>query len=221
MEPDTLTTTLQQQIQETLAKSKVPAEIRATFQKNIQALIDAGIAQHSVKEGNKAPDFALTNARGTTTKLADLLAKGPVVLTFYRGEWCPYCSLTLHAYQKVLPEIQQLGASLVAISPQTPDNSLSTAEKWQLEFEVLSDEGNKTAREYGLVYALSDELRAIYKQGINNLEITNGDTSWELPMAATFVIAQNGTIALAFVDADYTHRLEPVAILDALRRLAR
>lgn len=210
---------LQQSIQEQQAKSKVPVEIRAIFQKNIAALVQSGIAESAKKRGNKAPDFALPNAKGTITRLSDLLSQGPVALTFYRGEWCPYCNLTLHAYQKYLPEMKQLGATLVAISPQTPDHSLSTAEKWQLEFEVLSDVGNQVAREYGLAFRLSEEVRTIYKSLGNDLEAYNGDTSWELPMSGTFVIAQDGTIQLAFVDADYTHRLEPAVILDTLHTL--
>jgi len=116
-----------------------------------------------------------------------------------------------------LPEIQALGASLVAISPQLPDNSLSTAEKNELQFDVLSDVGNKVARQFGLVFALVDILRPLYKQIGADLTVYNGDESWELPIPGTFVIAQDGTIRLAFVDADYTHRLEPMAIIDCLR----
>jgi Peroxiredoxin len=219
IEKSTFDRELQHSIQEQQKKSKLPAEMGEIFQKSTEELVQSGIAERGKKVGSKAPDFALPNAKGTTTRLSDLLPQGPVVLTFYRGEWCPYCNLTLHAYQKYLPEMKQLGATLVAISPQTPDHSLSTAEKWQLEFEVLSDEGNQVAREYGLVFSMSEELRALYKNLGNDLETYNGDASWELPMPGTFVIAQDGTIQLAFVDADYTHRLEPAAILDTLRHL--
>ena len=139
-----------------------------------------------------------------------------MVLTFYRGDWCPYCNLQLRAYQAILPLIQELGASLVAVSPQTPDNSLSTAEKKGLTFPVLSDAGNKVARQYGLVFSLSETLRTVSA----NLPSFNGDDSWELPIPGTFVIAHDRTVRLAFVDADWTKRLEPAAILDTLRRLA-
>ncbi len=113
--------------------------------------------------------------------------------------------------------MQALGASLVSISPQTPDNSLSMAEKNELKFEVLSDVGNKVARQFGLVFSLVEELRPLYKGIGADLPAHNGDDSHELPIPATFVIAQDGTIRLASVDADYTHRLEPAAILDSLR----
>lgn len=211
--------TLRHQIEEQQKRSKAPGDVRALMQNETEKLIRSGIAEQSLSIGETAPDFSLPNARGTTTTLSALLAQGPVVLTFYRGEWCPYCNLTLHAYQRFLPQFKALGANLVAVSPQTPDHSLSTAEKWQLDFEVLSDGGNTVARTYGLVFSLSEELRAIYTGLGNDLAVYNGNDAWELPMAGTFVIAQDGTIRLAFVDANYTHRLEPDAILEALTSL--
>jgi peroxiredoxin len=131
-------------------------------------------------------------------------------------KWCPYCNLQLRAYQAILPRIRELGATLVAVSPQTPDNSLTTAEQKGLTFPVLSDAGNEVARRYGLVFSLSETLRAMSA----DLPAYNGDSSWELPMPGTFVIAPDGTVRLAFVDADWTRRLEPAAILGALRGLA-
>jgi len=152
-------------------------------------------------------------------RLADLLERGPVVLTFYRGAWCPYCNLTLRAYQAALPAITALGATLVAVSPQTPDNSLTTVEKKELTFPVLSDAANVVARQYGLVVSLSEDVRPLYTAIGSALPAYNGDQSWELPMAGTFVIARDGTARLAFVDPDYTHRLEPAEIVAALRDL--
>jgi peroxiredoxin len=163
-----------------------------------------------------APDFTLSNVDGQPVTLSALLLHGPVVLTFYRGEWCPYCNLQLRAYQAILPQIQELGASLVAISPQTPDNSLTTADKKGLTFPVLSDLGNAVARRYGLVFSVSETLRTAGAP----LPSYNGDESWELPMPGTFVIAQDGIVRLAFVSADWTKRLEPAAILDGVRALA-
>ena len=138
-----------------------------------------------------------------------------MVLTFYRGEWCPYCNLQLRAYQAILPQVQELGASLVAVLPQIPDHSLSTAEKKDLRFPVLSDSGNVVARRYGLVFAVSERLR----QAGAHLPTYNGDASWELPMPGTFVIAPDGVVRLAFVDADWTKRLEPMEILETLHQL--
>jgi peroxiredoxin len=195
---------------------QAPAEMLATFGREIAALVRSGIATSSLHEGTLAPDFTLPNVDGQPVTLSALLRQGPVVLTFYRGEWCPYCNLQLRAYQAILPQIRELGVSLIAVSPQTPDNSLTTAEQKGLSFPVLSDAGNEVARRYGLVYSLSQTLRAVSP----DLPAYNGDDSWELPMPGTFAIAPDGTVRLAFVDADWTRRLEPAALLDVLRGLA-
>jgi peroxiredoxin len=139
------------------------------------------------------------------------------VLTFYRGGWCPYCNLALRAYQRALPELHARGAELVAVSPQLPDSSLSTAERNALTFAVLSDAGNRVARDYGLVFAVPDEVVAYYREHRqHDLTAANGPGAWELPVPATFVIAPDATVVLADVDPDYTRRLEPAAILTAL-----
>lgn len=195
----------------------VPAETLATMQGATDDLVRSGIAQRSIKEGVQAPDFTLPNARGEAVTLSDVLAKGPAVVTFYRGAWCPYCNLQLRAYQQLVPDLRALGASLVAISPQTPDNSLTTAQQNALEYDVLSDLGNRVARRYRLVFSLAEPLRGLYQQLGIDLPKYNGNDSYELPMPGTFVIDRSGVVRLAFVDADYSHRLEPVAILKALR----
>ena len=125
----------------------------------------------------------------------------------------------MRAYQQALPQIQELGASLVAISPQTPDHSLSTAEKNELTFTVLSDVGNTVARQYGLVFTIDEAVRAAHQQVGADLPAFNGDESWELPMAGTFIIDQAGTVRLAFVEPDFMHRLEPSAIIARLTEL--
>lgn len=149
--------------------------------------------------------------------LDELLLQGPVVLTFYRGAWCPYCNLQLRAYQAILPQVAAWGARLVAISPQRPDNSLGTAEKNALTFDVLSDAGNEVARRYGLVYALPGELRDALRANDKALSTINGDESWELPVPATYVIGEDGRVLLASLHVDYRTRLEPEAMLAALR----
>jgi peroxiredoxin len=168
---------------------------------------------------DRAPDFTLPDALGKPVFLGDLLRVGPVVVTFYRGGWCPYCNLQLRAYQAALPELTALGACLVAISPQLPDGSLSTAEANELTFDVLSDVGNAVARRYGLVWTLPEELRAALRSSNKALPAINGDESWELPIPATYVIARDGRVVLAAIDADYRTRLEPDAILTALKSL--
>lgn len=211
--------TLQQQIEEFQSKRNGPASMKEVFAKGTQDLMQSGIANQSVKQGDKAPDFALPNVNGETVQLSQLLAKGPVVLIFYRGGWCPYCNLALRSYQAILSEIQLAGATLVAVSPQTPDNSLSASEKWELSFPVLSDNDNTVARAYGLVFTVPSEVLGIYQKiGIDLLK-ANGNDKWELPIPGSYVIAQDGTITLAFIDPDYTHRLEPAAILTALDQL--
>jgi len=140
--------------------------------------------------------------------LSDLLRSGPVILTFYRGGWCLYCNIQRRAYQSVLPQIAALGGRLVAISPLRPDRSLSTAEANALTFDVLSDVGNRTARSFGLVYALLEELRQVFRSNNKALSEINGDESWELPVPATYVIAPDRRVALVYIDIDYRNRLE-------------
>lgn len=169
--------------------------------------------------GDIAPDFTLPEARGRSFVLSEALRRGPVVLAFYRGGWCPYCNIQLRAYQQALPDMQALNATLAAISPQTPDASLSTAEKDGLEFDVLSDVGNGVGRAFGLVYKLAPELRDVMEANGKPLSCFNGDESWELPVPATFVIAPDGKIVLAHVETDHRQRLAPEAILSALSHL--
>jgi peroxiredoxin len=179
------------------------------------------IARRALKASDRAPDFRLPAARGGYVRLHDLLAKGPVVVSFYRGGWCPYCNLELRALQNALPEIKRLGAQLVAISPQTPDESLSTAERNELAFAVLSDIGSVTAKAFGIAFELAEELRPIYARSGHALPDKNGDDSWVLPIPATFVVDRDGAIALAFVDVDYRNRLEPTEIVAVLQALAK
>ncbi|MEL6246409.1 MAG: peroxiredoxin-like family protein [Cyanobacteria bacterium J06648_16] len=205
-------------------------EFRAGFRENVdQAIQDVmntatdvleatGVANNALSVGAQAPDFALPNATGTTVKLSELLQQGPVVINFYRGEWCPYCNLELRAFQQLLPEFKQAGAQLVAISPELPDHSLSVTEKNELEFAVLSDVGNKVSKDYGLVFTLDPTLRPIYEKFGIDVPASNGDDSYELPMPATYVIDQSGNIRFAFADADYTKRAEPQAVLAVVKQ---
>lgn len=192
--------------------AKVPAEVVALRQAETEKLIASGIAEQSLHQGDLSPDFTLPDAEGKLVTLSALLQEGPVVVTFYRGSWCPYCNLQLRAYQAVLPDIIRAGATLVAISPQTPEAATEIVDKANLEFPLLSDIGNHIARTYRLVFVLPEALRPYTA----NLPQYNADDSWELPMPGTFVVGQDGIIRLAFVHADYTKRLEPSDILAAL-----
>lgn len=167
--------------------------------------------------GETAPDFELPDARGGSATLAGLRSEGPAVLVFYRGAWCPYCNLQLRAFQAALADIHAAGASLVAISPQTPDNSLTLTEQAELAFPVLSDVGNDVARSYGLVFALGAADRELHGSVGIDLTAFNGDDSWELPAAAVFVVDTDGTIRYASVAGDYRWRVGPEEVLAALR----
>jgi peroxiredoxin len=194
-----------------------PPEVIATLGVELKKLADSGIAARALQVGAKAPDFSLPDSTGKVVSLSSLLARGPAVVTFYRGGWCPFCDLQLRAYQRVLNQVHDLGAELVAISPQTSDYALSDVEKKQLTFPVLTDRHNQVARAYGLVFALSDVLKGLQTGFGNPIPKFNGDDSWELPMPGTFVLDRSGVVRLSHVDPNYMLRLEPTAILDALR----
>src|ERR1700689_2331843 len=197
-----------------------PAGRPALYEAKIEEL-RAGFALEAAAGGEApSPGFRVPDVRGNPVSLTDLLGRGPVVLTFYRGGWCPYCNIQLRAYQAVLPQIAALGARLVAISPQLPEQSLATAQTDELTFDVLSDVGNHAARRFGLVYALPEELRAALRSNNKALPGINGDESWELPVPAVYVIARDRRVALAAIDVDYRNRLEPEAILAALKSLS-
>ena len=197
----------------------VPQDIQALMQQATQNLADSGIVLKTPKKGDKLAEFSLVNAQGTDVSLSSLLESGPVVITFYRGGWCPYCNLALREYQNSLEEIKALGATLVAITPELADASLSTTEKNELQFEVLTDTDAKYAKDLGLVFTLPEELRPIYLSFGIVVEEHNGENQFDLPLAATFVVAQDGTIASAFVEEDYTLRQEPSEVIKVLKSL--
>lgn len=200
-------------------QEQIPLEIREIMARSAATLAAGGQADRAVAVGEAAPSFTLPSATGRIITLAGCLAEGPVVLTFYRGAWCPYCNLTLHALQQAHAAIKARGAQLIAISPQIPDESLSLAEKHQLGFDVLSDIGCATATEYGLSFDIGEELAGVYDRLGFEMERVNAGHARTLPLPATFVIAPDGTIAWAFVDTDYTKRAEPADILAALDEL--
>ena len=196
---------------------KFPPETLAAMQGATKDLIASGIAEQSAGEGSAAPNFSLPNAQGEPVASDALWGDGPAVVSFYRGGWCPYCNVELKALQDRLPEIEALGARLVAITPETPDNALTTQEKNEIGFDVLSDDGNRVASAFGLTFRLPDAVNEIYKGFGIDLEAANGEGSQTLPVPATFVIGKGGTVLKAFVDADYTQRLEPDEIIAALK----
>ena len=200
---------------------RVPAERQAIMQRHIDQLRAGDISRTMLKAGDRAPAIVLGNAKGETVDVGEMLKKGPVVVTFYRGGWCPYCNLELKAFQEILPQITAAGASLVAISPERPDESLSTVEKNALSFEVLSDVGQMAGRAFGLVYEFTDELRTAYDGFGLDIPTRNGAPGeWSLPVAATYVIGSNGVIRYAYTDTDYRDRADPLEVLKVLTQKA-
>ncbi len=216
-----LNTPLQQQIDEFIAEgaSWLPPDLLRDVLRPIGQLVISGAAKNALKEGEQAPDFTLPDVRGNAVRLSHLLRKGPVAISFYRGAWCPYCHLALRAYQQALPHLQELGASLVAISPQVPDHSQALAEKLGLTFALLNDMGNRVAREYGLIFTLDKAVRGAHLLIGADLPAFNGTDAWDLPMAGTFLVDRSGTVRLAFVDPDFTRRLDPSIIVARLNKL--
>lgn len=200
-------------------ESRVGVDTAGLIAADIEALRATGIVGSAAKAGDPWPAAALTDARGRPFDLTALLADRPAIVTFYRGGWCPYCNLELRAYQKMLGDIGAAGAALVAISPERPDHSLSTAEKNGLAFPVLSDPGAALAGALGIRFTLTEALRPFYDLAGHALPERNGDGSWTLPLPATFVVARGGRIAAAFVEPDYRKRTDPAKALAAVRGL--
>lgn len=196
----------------------VPYSVIETMHRATAELIASGAAGRALKAGDKAPAFTLNDPDGHPFSSTDLLTKGPLVVSFYRGVWCPYCNMELQALQAALPDFNALGASLVAISPQTAVNSRKSVRQNDLGFPILSDTHNDVADAFGLRFAMPDYLIDLYKGLKNDLPAFNGDPSWTLPMPGRFVIGQDGTILYAEVNPDYTRRPEPQDMLPALRR---
>ena len=198
----------------------VPPSVIETMHRATAELIASGQAERAKKAGDIAPSFTLDDAEGRTVGSAELLSKGPLVITFYRGVWCPYCNMELAAIEAVLPEIVARGASVVAISPQTPPNSRKSARQNHLTFPILSDVRGEVAASFGLRFALPDYLVALYESLKNDLPAFNADPSWTLPMPARYVIGSDGVIAYAEVNPDYTRRPDPSELLPVLDALA-
>lgn len=196
----------------------LPEEALNVFDSDAKQLEKTHQSVIKLKVGEKAPDFSLSNATGENVSLSDLLKNGKVVLTFYRGTWCPYCNLQLNQYQQILPEIKALGAELVAISPQTPDESLNITEKNELQFEVLSDNGNIVAKKFVTVFKNGDiPVNKMTELGFD-FDSHYSDDSRELPVPAVFIIDQNFTVVFArSLGGDYRNRVEASEILETLK----
>ena len=199
--------------------SQAPKEALDVMTDATAQVVASGIEKSGLQAGDKMPAFELKDVNGTAHSSAALLAKGPLVVVFYRGGWCPYCNLQLRAYAKAHPQIAAAGASLVAISPEAPDFAAETAKSGDLPFPVLSDAGLDVERKFGLVFELTPELQKVYDSFGINLPARNGADKWELPLPAVFVVGADGVVATAHRPADYTIRKEPSAIVADLQAL--
>ncbi len=194
-------------------------DVRKLLQRSIQRIDEDGLAESAAGVGDKFPYFSLPNAVGDAISSEDFLARGPLVVCFYRGGWCPFCNLELRSYQAALEGIRELGADFVAISPQLPDESLTMAAKANLTYEVLSDTGNSLAEHLGLVFELPQAVTDIYRSMGYDLERINGNMRWTLPIPATYVVGTDSVIVDAFAQADYSVRMEPAEVLKILQNL--
>jgi peroxiredoxin len=195
-----------------------PPEIHPIMERATAELAASGQAARALKAGDVAPEFTLNDPDGKPVSSVELLKQGPIVISFYRGVWCPYCNLELTALEEALPSFKAEGASLIAISPQNAVNSRKSIRTNKLSFPILSDTHNDVAAAFGIRFALPDYLVDLYKNLKNDLPGFNGDDSWTLPMPARYVVGQDGTIVYSEVNPDYTRRPEPQDMLPVLRK---
>jgi peroxiredoxin len=198
----------------------VPVETQAIHAQAVAELKACQLSARILPVGAKAPDFELPDHNGTPVNSSALRAKGRLVLCFIRGRWCPFCVGQVEAMNLILPQIEQAGATLVAISPQTVKQSFFMHDQHKLRFPLLSDAGNQLARQFGLTYRVPPAQEAVYRRAFVNLPFTNGDDRWELPIPATYILDGDGTILYASANEDYTERPEPEAILDFVKSRA-
>jgi len=211
---------LQQKLDEKSGQfaESAPPEVIEAIRTGYDEIVALGLIDSALGVVDTIPRFGLTDANGEMVNISSVLSRGAVVLTFYRGNWCPYCNLQLQAYRDILPRIQALNGNLVAISPQIPDSSLSLAEREKLEYIVLSDLDNRVARSFGLSYRLPDAIADVFAGQID-LKTYNGNERNELPLTATYLVDRDGIIRWAFVEYDHRKRAEPADIVRALQAL--
>jgi len=197
-----------------------PAE-RSVLLHELDELRRAEWLGKSLRAGDLAPDFVLPDCAGAGARLGDALRDGPIVLKFYRGRWCPFCTLELRAYQRLLPEIRALGAELIALSPQNEQETAFNRDRDHLRFPMLTDVDNCIAGQFGITYEVTDELRRLYESTGMDLTRTNAASTWTVPLPAVYLIAQDRRITWSYVDPDYLHRAEPETVIAELRRLQR
>jgi peroxiredoxin len=217
-EPEPLKATLKEELDQrrTMMRRFVPPATQAVNDRAIAEFRQAELAANALRVGDMAPEFTLPDVNGNAVRSADLLAKGPLVVTFVRGRWCPFCCATVEAWQGMLGDVKRAGATVVAISPMLSKQADFMRDQHKLMFPILNDAGNKVAEQFGVAYTVPKYQQELFATVFINLPFINGDESWTLPLPATFVIGQDGRVKYAFVDEDYTQRAEPSEVLNAL-----
>jgi peroxiredoxin len=216
--PEPLKASLKEELDErrTLMRRFVPKATQAINDQATNGFRQAGLAKTALKVGDRSPEFTLQDARGNTLSTADLLAQGPLIVTFIRGRWCPFCCATTEVWQGMLPHLKAAGVNLLSITPMSPQQSDFMRNQHKLAFPILSDPGNKVAAQFGVAYRVPQYQQDLFSTVFINLPHINGDDSWTLPLPATFGIATDGIIKFAFADEDYTLRAEPAEVIQAL-----
>jgi len=199
--------------------AQIPEPVLAMMRDATASLAQSGLVEQALKAGDAMPDFDLPEVGGGHIQLTDLLKNSPVVINFYRGGWCPYCNLEMQALQQAFPGIEQAGGTLISIAPELPEHAGETREKGNLTFPLLHDRDNALARKLGLVFTLPDILRPVYEGFGIDLQESQGNDRFELPVPATYIVRPDGVVAFAFVDTDYTQRMEPARIVEILKTL--
>jgi len=199
--------------------SRIPEHVAGMMRDASETLAQSGLTEQALKAGDTIPDFDLPALADGQIRSSDILKQSPLVISFYRGGWCPYCNLEMQALQRALPDIEQAGGKLVAIAPELPEHAGQTRDAGALTFPLLHDQDNVVARSFGLVFTLPDMLRPVYEGFGIDLEESQGNDHFELPLPATYIVRPDGVIAFAFVDVDYAQRMEPARIVEILKTL--
>jgi peroxiredoxin len=202
------------------AAEQLPADVLAVFNRSIEDLLNQGLPDGSIKQGDVLEPFSLFDATNSLVSLDQLVASGPAVIVFYRGGWCPYCNIALRTYQReLLPQLDAFGARLVAISPQTPDESLSTVEKAELGFTVLSDPGSRLADQMGIAFEQADDVLDAQRVLGLDLSKVNAEGAVRLPRPTVLIVDQQRSVRFVDIQPDYTARTEVADIIAALAAL--
>lgn len=212
---------LQQQLDKLTAEfaNKIPDAAKATMKQANQTLIDSGILERTIKVGDQLPNFTLKNQNGDNISSTELLKQGPLVISFFRGVWCPYCNLEIQALEQYATQFLAEGANIVVISPQAQASNQRTVEQNKLSFDVLMDAGNNYADKLNISFTLAKEIKALYSGFGINLAEHNGEDSWTLPMPTRLVVSTDGNVIAADINPDYTQRPDPSETLTTIKSI--